>query len=39
MAFHLTPYLTMVIVGFVSFMVVLAYGRFVTRSEDRKPRD
>lgn len=39
MAFHLTPYLTMVVVGFVSFMVVLAYGRFATRSEDRKTRD
>lgn len=39
MAFHPTPYLTMVIVGFVSFMVVLAYGRIATRSEDRRTRD
>ena len=37
MAFHLTPYLTIVIVGFVSFIAVLAFGRAYSNSGYRRP--
>lgn len=37
MPFPFTPYLTMVIVGFVSFVVVLAYGRARSGPDDRTP--
>lgn len=33
---HITPYLVMVVVGFVALMVAVAYGRLATVTLDRK---
>lgn len=38
MSIHITPYLAMVIVGFVSFIVALAYGRMRTMGDDEKTK-
>lgn len=32
---HITPYLAMVIAGFVSFIVALAYGRLRSMGDDK----
>ncbi|CAN5905944.1 hypothetical protein BH11PSE1_BH11PSE1_25950 [soil metagenome] len=36
MSIHITPYLAMVIAGFASFIVALAYGRLRSMGDDKK---